>query len=207
MKGASLIIQNLEILESNFERDLTPEVKLRLLFISTFVKNNNDLTQTCDFFRISTTTGYDWIEKWNKNGINGLKDKPITGRIARLTEYNINLLELELKKRDFWDISEIQELIKSNFNIELSRNRLSVVLREMKMNYTKPYKKDYRRPENAEEMLVESLKEIFNEIIKDGLDPENTVIGFLDEAHPQNKANSGRFWSFGKHIMKENTTK
>jgi hypothetical protein len=33
------------------------------------------------------------------------------------------------------------------------------------------------------------------------------VIGFLDEAHPQNKANSGRFWSFGKHIMKENTTK
>jgi transposase len=207
MKGISIIIQNLETLESNFEKDLGPEVKLRLLFISAFVKNNNDLTQTCDLFRISTTTGYEWIDKWNKNGINGLKDKPISGRKARLTNENIIELKFELQKRDHWDISEIQEIVKSKFNVDLSKNRLSVVLREMKMIYTKPYRKDYRRPENAEQILVESLETTINEIIEDGLNPEDIVIGFLDEAHPQNKANSGRFWSFGKNVMKENTTK
>ena len=33
------------------------------------------------------------------------------------------------------------------------------------------------------------------------------MIGFLDEASPQNKANSGRFWSFGQQTMYENSTK
>lgn len=207
MKGCSLTIKNIEILESNFEKALSPDVKLRLLFISAFIKNNNDLDHTCDFFRISTTTGYEWIDKWNKNGINGLYDKPITGRKARLTDSDIKILKLELEKHGHLDISEIHEIVKNMFNVKLSKNRLSVVLREMGMCYAKPYRMDYRRPENAEEILVESIKATFVKIVEDGADPESIVIGFLDEAHPQNKANSGRLWSFGKTVMKENTTK
>src|SRR2546426_1007268 len=151
MKGNSIIIKNAHELEVYLIQNCSPEVKLRLLFINSFLKNYNDLDHTCDLFHISTTTGYEWISKWNKNGINGLKDKPITGRKAKLTEEDIITLEKELKKRDFWDISEIHHLIVSLFNVSLSKKRISVILREMKMNYNKPYRKDYRRPENAEE--------------------------------------------------------
>jgi transposase len=207
MKGNSIIIKNAHELEIYLIQCYSSEVKLRLLFINSFLKNNNDLDHTCNLFHISIKTGYEWIDKWNKNGVNGLKDKPITGRKAKLTECNIKTLEIELKKRDFWDISEVQYLIISLFNISLSKRRISVILREMKMNYNKPYRKDYRRPDNAEEILIEKLKHTFNEIIKDGYDPDNVCIGFMDEAHPQNKANSGKFWSFGKPVMKENTTK
>ena len=207
MKGIFLTIANVTELESNLDKDHGSDVKLRLLFINSFLINNNDLDLTCAIFRISIKTGYEWIERWNKNGVIGLKDKPITGRKAILTKENIEILNVELKKRDFWDISEINELIKTLFNISISKSRISEILNEMKMSYHKPYRKDYRRPDNAEAILIEKLKYTCNEIIKDGHNPENVCIGFMDEAHPQNKANSGKFWSFGKPVMKENTTK
>lgn len=198
MKGNTLSIKNSFELEIHLKQVYSPESKLRLLFINSFLKNNNDLEYTCELFHISTTTGYDWINKWNKYGINGLKDKPITGRKARLTEDNIKHLKIELEKKDFWDISEVQALITSLFNISLSTRRITEILKGMKMSYNKPYRKDYRRPENAEEILVQNLKDIFDKIIEDGHNPDNVCIGFMDESHPQNKPNSGKFWSFGK---------
>jgi transposase len=207
MKGAFLQIKNLDLIEIYLKQHLSPESKLRLLFFKTFVNSNNDLDFSCSSFHISTTTGYEWIDKWNKYGINGLNNKAITGRHARLTNENIESLKIELEKQSFWDISEIQELVKKMFNVELSRCRLSVILREMKMTYTKPYRKDYRRPDNAEEILIERLKDAFKQIEEDGLSDKDVVIGFLDESHPQNKANSGRSWSFNKSEMVENTTK
>lgn len=198
MKGNTLEVKNSSELESCLTQYCSPESKLRLLFINSFLKSNNDLEYTCELFHISTTTGYDWINKWNKYGVNGLRDKPITGRKAKLTDDNIKILKIELEKKDFWDISEVQVLITSLFNINISTRRISDVLKKIKMSYSKPYRSDYRRPENAEKILVQNLKDKFDEIIKDGHNPDNICIGFLDESHPQNKPNSGKFWSFGK---------
>jgi putative transposase len=36
---------------------------------------------------------------------------------------------------------------------------------------------------------------------------KNVIIGFFDEASPQTTANTQRFWSFGKPIVRKNTTK
>lgn len=207
MKGQSLIIKNAESVESCLDDFHSADVKFKLLFINLFIKNNHDLDLSCSIFHISTTTGYEWINKWNINGAIGLKDKPITGRKAKLTECNIEKLRIELEKRDFWDTSEIKELIKLTFNIELSKSRISIILRTIGMTFHKPYRKDYRRPENAEQIIIEKLNETFSKIIEDGHDPDNVCIGFLDESHPQNKPNSGKFWSFGTPVMKENTTK
>lgn len=207
MKGIYLEVKNIDILKSSLNENLSKDVKLKVLFINSFLKNNNDLQFTCELFHTSTRSGYEWIYNWNKNGILGLKDKPITGRKAKLTENHIEELMLKLQEKDFWDISEIQELIIKLFNIVISNGALSKVLRKRKMNYTKPYRKDFRRPDNADELLVTALQEAFVQIEEDGLNKEDIVIGFMDEASPQNKANSGRAWSFGSPIMKVNTTK
>ncbi len=47
----------------------------------------------------------------------------------------------------------MRELIKEKFGVEYSLRHVSRILRSFGMKYAKPYQKDYRRPENAEEEL------------------------------------------------------
>jgi transposase len=75
------------------------------------------------------------------------------------------------------------------------------------MTFSKPYKLDYRRPDDAEVTLTERIKNTLNEITSMGIDEDDISIGFLDEASPQNKANSGKTWHFPDTIFKENSTK
>ena len=50
-------------------------------------------------------------------------------------------------------------------------------------------------------MLRESIEKAIQDL------PENTVIGFMDEAAPQTTDNRQRVWSFGKPAKTRNTTK
>lgn len=193
MKGCTLEITNFGDLSLFLKQEQDPAVKIRLLFIKYFYENYNDLEQACSTFEIGIRTAYEWISNWNNNGIDGLRDDPITGRKASLNNDNLEKLKIKLKEKVFWEIQEIKDLIKNEFNVELSCSRISKILKSIKMNYSKPYRKDYRRPQDAEAILINSLKKVCETLEKDGIDPEQVVIGFLDEASPQNKANSGKF--------------
>ena len=56
-----------------------------------------------------------------------------------------------LKERDGWTTKEVRELIKNRSGVEYSLRHVSRILKSFGMKYTKPYQRDYRRPENAEE--------------------------------------------------------
>jgi transposase len=207
MKGQRLNVLNQNEIDKCFCPSLKAEERLRLIFLKTFLTNNQDLEITCSNFGISVTTGYNWIQKWNDYGLKGLSDRPITGRRAKLTNEDIEKLKNKLKEKGCWDISEISLQIKEMFNIEFKSSRLKEILSNLGMNYSKPYRKDYRRPDNAEELLINSINEAIEKIISNGVDVNDVVLGFVDEAHPQNKANTAKFWSFGKAVLTENTTK
>lgn len=97
-------------------------------------------------------------------------------------------------------------MIKEKYNKEYSNKQIGKILREYKMILSKPYPIDYRQPEEAEEILEERLVKAFEEIKNKAIKQEEIAIGFLDEASPQNKANTVRVWSFGKIEIKKNTT-
>ena len=66
------------------------------------------------------------------------------------------------------------------------------------MNYAKPFVRDYRRPKDAEDIFAERIEGALNNLRDKGYKDEDIVIGFLDEASPQNQANTVRVLSFGK---------
>jgi len=57
-----------------------------------------------------------------------------------------------LKERT-WTTKEVQELIKEKFGVIYSSWQVRRILKSFGMKYAKPFQKDYRRPENAEELL------------------------------------------------------
>ena len=78
----------------------------------------------------------DWVIRYNESGVEGLKDKPRTGRRPRLNE--ARLLELDAlveKGPDIevhgvvrWRCVDLKSVIAAKFNVDLSEDRIGVIM-------------------------------------------------------------------------------
>jgi transposase len=73
-----------------------------------------------------------WVRRFNKKGINGLKDKLRKGRPSRLNKKQIKSLEITLDKRsEFragYNTIEIMHIIKQEFNVHYSQRHVRRLL-------------------------------------------------------------------------------
>lgn len=146
-------------------------------------------------------TGYSWLKSWNKSGLEGLRPNfQRAGRPPKLSKEQREEMEEMLKDRKDWKTREVRSLIQKEFGVHYSLRSVSRLMRSLGMRYCKPFPKDYRRPEDAEERLKSRVKEAF----KGG---KKFILGFLDECRPQTNSNTQRVWSFGKPEIMKNTTK
>ena len=102
---------------------------------------------------VTKRVGYIWQKRWNEEGYEGLIPKYGGGRPAQLSdEDKVQLKEL-LSKRDDWTTKEIKKLIKECFGPDFSEKHVRTILRSLGLKFAKPYPKDYRRPDDAEDQL------------------------------------------------------
>jgi putative transposase len=102
---------------------------------------------------ISKPVAYIWQDRWNKEGYEGLKPKFAGGKPSKLSDDQREQLKKILNKRDDWTTDEIKKLISDEFMVEYSLKQIRIILRKFGMKLAKPFPHDYRRPEDAEELL------------------------------------------------------
>jgi len=146
------------------------------------------------------STGYNWLHRWNDDGLEGLRPDFGGGRPPKLSYKAREKLREALEEKHCWTTREAGRLIREEYGVEYSMSHLRRILRVLGMRYGKPRQKDYRRPLNAEEELKESV----NHALKD---EKGFIFGFFDETAPQTNSNSQRVWSFGKPEIVKNTTR
>jgi len=144
-------------------------------------------------------TGYGWLKRWNNRGPDGLRPNFGGGRPPKLSAEEREVLDEVLRKRDDWTTREVRNLILKKFGVNYSLRSVRRILRSLGMRCCKPYPRDYRRPEDAEERLRKGVKEALEE-------GKRFILGFLDECRPQTASNTQRVWSFGKPKVRRNTT-
>lgn len=171
----------------------------RLLFINQLYLGDG-IETACERLCISVQTGYNWLELWNKYGYGRLSPNFGGGTPPKLTEEQTQQLKEKLKSGN-WLTQEVRALIRKDFGILYSLRHISRTLRDFGMNYAKPYPHDFRKPDNAEALLAQSIIEAVKTATPD------TIVGFMDEAAPQTTDNRQRVWSFGKPVKEKNTTK
>jgi len=209
MKGERLVVlRQTELLEHLAdEKDMT--VKFKLAFLKCFSSLDDNLEVACQDFGMATSTGYRWLRTWNHTGYAGLSDTGHrTGRLPRLDDSDLLFLTYLLHRQATWTTAEVQELIQRYFDIEYSPNQVIRILRNrVGMYFNKPFPHDDRRPTDAEARLKASLHQVFNTLKEKGIPKEDIAIGLLDEASPQNRANTVRLWSFEHSpVVRKNTT-
>jgi transposase len=209
MKGKHLTIKDTEEIGVRLRSEKEETIRIKLIFLNLAASFKVDLEKACEIFAIAIPTGYSWIRQWNQAGYEGIKSKgKRTGRPPRLCDEECHELEGLLKEKESWTTKEVRGLIKERFGVEFSEDQVVRILRHrLKMHFSKPYPMDYRRPEDAEALLENQLQLTLSLLRENGLKEEDIAIGFIDEASPQNTANTVRVWSFGKVRSIKNTTR
>lgn len=201
MKGERLVIDNQEDLKKHMSAEINPKLRLKLAFLHCIASFSPDLTGLCKSFGIADSTGYWWIRNWNSKGYDGLLEEDArSGRPSRLDDIDIFHLKQLLKEKSCWTLPEISELVQTTFEVSYSPAQLARILKQrVKMHFAKPFPHDYRRPNDAEDILKQRLQAVLKPLKEQGLSPDQIAIGCIDETSPQNRANTVRFWSLDTH--------
>jgi transposase len=209
MKGERLFVKRQTELFEHLTEEKDFTIKFKLAFLKCFSELGRDLEEACQDFGIAVSTGYLWLRTWNDVGYAGIGTHgQRTGRPPHLDDWDLIFLSYLLHRQTTWTTAEVRELIRRECGLEYSSAQVVRILRErLGMHFSKPFPRDYRRPADAEERLKASLHQVFMTLKEKGIGKDDIALGFLDEASPQNRANTVRVWSFeSRPVFNKNTT-
>ncbi len=134
----------------SLEKDVT--VLQRLYFIKYRYEEVN-VEEAAKRVEISKPVAYIWQDRWNKEGYNGLKPKFAGGKPPKLSGSQKEQLKARLNKRTDWTTEDVRRLIIKEFGVEYTLKQIRVILKGFGMKLAKPFPHDYRRPDDAEDVL------------------------------------------------------
>jgi putative transposase len=105
----------------------------------------------------SRATGYNTQELWNSKGPGHLLPVPNPGRPSRMTQDQKGRLRNILSMSPM-ETNDVRLYIIEEFNITYSIKQVHVILSKMGLHHSKPYPKDHRRPDDAEDILKKDSK-------------------------------------------------
>lgn len=192
-------------LEGLIKREKSKRLMERLIFIRSLYAGE-EIEAAAEKLGRCRATGYLWLRRWNNGGLEALTPEHRKGMAPKFPREKQEELKQMLQKQGYWTTKEAKAHIEENFGVNYSLRSVSRLLRRLGMRYTKPYPRDYRRPNDAETKLKSAVKASV-EKLQDIEAQENVLVGFLDECSPQSCANTARVWSFGKVVIVKDTTK
>jgi len=135
-------------------KSVEKDVKIlkRLYFIK-FRYSGDSVEKASEKVGVTKRIGYIWQNRWNEKGYDGIIPRYAGGRPSKISDQQKSELEKILRRKESWTTKEIKDVISREFNVDYSLKQIYIILRDMGMNFGKPYPRDYRRPTNAEEML------------------------------------------------------
>ena len=155
-KPEKIPIQRLMSVEELNRKIKTVEKDVKILKRLYFVKfryDGDSVDKASEKVGVTKRIGYIWQGRWNKNGYEGIIPRYAGGRPSKLTQQQKNELRQLLNQNESWTTKEVKELILKKFNADYTLKQIYIILRDIGMNFGKPYQRDYRRRPNAEEIL------------------------------------------------------
>ena len=126
---------------------------LKRLYFIRFRYEGDSVETAAEKVGVYKMVAYQWQDRWNDNGYEGLVPRFAGGKPAKLSKERIERLRSILEERDDWTTEEVKDLIEKRFAVRFTQKHVRTILRKLGMKYAKPYQHDYRRPKAAEDDL------------------------------------------------------
>jgi transposase len=125
----------------------------KLIFIR-FLYNGKTVDEAVNLMEIGLSTGHRWVDEWNDGGYENLYPKyKNSGRKAKLTEEQFKKLDEIMTNESFLSTRKVHEIIKKEFNVDYSRNRIPAIVNKLGYSYKKGYIVYSKMPDDAEIIL------------------------------------------------------
>lgn len=156
-----------EIVEA-IKHDKRPEVRHRAMGLR-LLHEGKSPKEVAALTGVSQPTVYDWHHRWQKEGVEGLANRPKSGRPAKATDSYVKQLE-EAVEQDpqglgysfsIWTAERLRLHLKTKTGIELKPTQFKALLKENDFVYRRP-KHDLGnlQDENARQAAEEWLEEL-----------------------------------------------
>lgn len=156
-----------EIVEA-IKHDKRPEVRHRAMGLR-LLHEGKSPKEVAALTGVSQPTVYDWHHRWQKEGVEGLANRPKSGRPAKATDSYVKQLE-EAVEQDpqglgysfsIWTAERLRLHLKAKTGIELKPTQFKALLKENDFVYRRP-KHDLGnlQDENARQAAEEWLEEL-----------------------------------------------
>jgi len=160
--------QQLAEVEKAIRQDKRPEVRQRSTVIR-LLHLGHKPEAIAEMQAISIPTVYGWLKRWQQNGIEGLANRPKSGRPAKADEGYSQALERVLEQEpkafgyDFaiWTVDRLREHLEKETGIALSEPRLRALMKRKGYRYRRP-KQDlgHLQDKAAKAQAAELLEEL-----------------------------------------------
>lgn len=159
---------DLETLAQGIKADKRPEVRQRAVGLR-LLHEGHKPKEVAQLFSATLPTVYSWHHRWNKAGLEGLANKPRTGRHRKTTESYVSLLE-EIIEQDpqtygysftLWTAKRLRLHLEKETKISVGRTQFQALLKAHGYVYRRP-KHDLTdlQDESARESATEWLDEL-----------------------------------------------
>jgi transposase len=152
------------------KHDKRPEVRQRAMGLR-LLHEGKSPKEVAEFLSVSQPTVYDWHHRWHRQGVEGLANRPKTGRPVKANQSYVELLE-QVVERDpqdlgyafsIWTTERLRLHLKAKTGIELKPTQFRALLKENDFVYRRPKHdltnlQDATARQAAEEWLQELKK-------------------------------------------------
>src|SRR5215207_5979976 len=162
--------KELAAIESAVREDKRAEVRQRATVIR-LLHLGQKPSEVAEQQMVSVPTIYNWHKLWREEGIEGLVNKPKTGRPAKATEAYCRKLEEMLEKEPteygyrfaIWTSDRLRAHLEKETGILLSEGRFRALLKKRGYRYRRPkhdlsHLQDQKAKRKAEKLLDEMKK-------------------------------------------------
>jgi transposase len=168
------------------------------------------MLDVADAYGIERTTLYRWMNRYEKDGSDGLRRKNGSGRprkLEELDESDLRSIVLEPAssfgyETDLWTVGRVHRVIKEQYAVVVSRDTIWRRLREAGLTYQKPERQYYQIDEAArQEWLRREVPKIRKTVNK-----YRAILYFQDEANVSLTAFLGKTWGLQGQTPKAKVT-
>ncbi len=122
---------------------------LNKLYFIRHLYDGKSIEEAAKLEEISISTAYSWLNRWNENGVDGLKTKHRSGRPGSLSEEDKEELDILFSETEYLTTEKAHEIIKKTFNLDFTLKHIRTILHQL--DY---YSKSYTKESNGKKQLI-----------------------------------------------------
>ena len=115
-------------------KDLEKELKVleRLKFIN-YRYQGKSVDEAVALIGVTKRVGYIWQERWNKEGIEGLKPRYKGGKQSKISSEQLEELKKYLIKNNITNTKEIKQIIEDEYQVNFSEKHVRTLIHKMNL--------------------------------------------------------------------------